>query len=604
MKENQQLRCIALKLGVSGTATPIAQTRLYKDSYGFVKLQVYAPITQNTQSPVCTAFCTTTDESGKVKISTGNYNLLYVGEFDLDGKGYSLFESYMPKEFTKVATAPDGLKITFNYYDTEAVVDEHGEVVLDSDGMPKRRATDLLVSSTYTTTVYQGGWNNEGVELNLSTSEASQIVENMRNISAVQLDVLDIQDGMQTLANDLASEVERASGVEATLDEAIGNVSKNVDELKASVEQTSETIEQTRKDAEEMLGQVQNELEKTSQVVNDASAIVDDAKTAVENISQDIREYKNQIDDTVADLENQIIQGGGGSEILVDGKLQAQVKFNSAPQEQLDLKVDTFGRGDIEVVLPKLKALLRAYADSFIGTEDEVTDEEFEELWQQVTQDPDTDIFESYAQFQQALFFPNTWGGAGYLNKVKSEITNGKIYVKTVAFRDKETDDISMFQVCTSDEVSGQLDFALINSADNSELTGHIKVINDNALGYSDASYGWTVGNSTIKLPRKGLYLVEFTTDIDATGFGLVMQNCSIGTYYGQGYAGGAAEVYTSFITRAYNKDSSGQNNYFYAKVFPYRDTSTNTLKLHVELPDNSISVEIEPSYVKYYQII
>ena len=26
MKENQQLRCIALKLGVSGTATPIARS--------------------------------------------------------------------------------------------------------------------------------------------------------------------------------------------------------------------------------------------------------------------------------------------------------------------------------------------------------------------------------------------------------------------------------------------------------------------------------------------------------------------------------------------------------------------------------------------------
>ena len=36
MKEIQQLRKIAVRLGVSGTAIPIAETRLYKGGDGFV----------------------------------------------------------------------------------------------------------------------------------------------------------------------------------------------------------------------------------------------------------------------------------------------------------------------------------------------------------------------------------------------------------------------------------------------------------------------------------------------------------------------------------------------------------------------------------------
>ena len=40
-----------MRLGVSGTAIPIAETRLYKGGYGFVVLQCYVPVTQN-RSPV------------------------------------------------------------------------------------------------------------------------------------------------------------------------------------------------------------------------------------------------------------------------------------------------------------------------------------------------------------------------------------------------------------------------------------------------------------------------------------------------------------------------------------------------------------------------
>ena len=103
MESRQQaLRTIALKLNVSGTAEVLDETKLYKDSYGFVKLQAYAPKTQNTQAPVCTVFCTTQNEFGVEQTSDKNHNLLYVGEYTLDGQAYLLFESYLPKEFTSV----------------------------------------------------------------------------------------------------------------------------------------------------------------------------------------------------------------------------------------------------------------------------------------------------------------------------------------------------------------------------------------------------------------------------------------------------------------------------------------------------------------------
>ena len=70
MKEIQQLRKIAVKLGVSGTVIPLAQTRLYKGGYGFVVLQAYVPYTQNrspTTSPLCRVFRTTLDRCGNRK---------------------------------------------------------------------------------------------------------------------------------------------------------------------------------------------------------------------------------------------------------------------------------------------------------------------------------------------------------------------------------------------------------------------------------------------------------------------------------------------------------------------------------------------------------
>lgn len=186
MSKQQALRNFAVKLNVSGTAEILDEPYLYAGSYGFIKLQVYAPKTQNTEAPVCSAFCTTRDEQGREKVSTNNYNLLYVGDYALDGLEYLLFECLMPKEFTAAVTDYNGLQITFNYYDTEPTLDGAGNPQYDDNGVLKRHTTDLLVSSRLITTVKPGGWNNAGVELNITSAEAAQIGRNTRAIRQIE----------------------------------------------------------------------------------------------------------------------------------------------------------------------------------------------------------------------------------------------------------------------------------------------------------------------------------------------------------------------------------------------------------------------------------
>lgn len=205
--ENRQhaLRSIVLKISANGTAEVLAEQRLYQGSYGFIKLQVYVPKTQNTEAPILSAFCTTVDELGKEKISTHNYRLLFVDEYEIDGLGYLLFERYLPKEFTETVTQPNGLKITLNYNDSAPTRDEAGTVLLDSNGIPERHATDLLVSSRYITTVYPGGWNDESMELDISDAEAAQIAENMRDIEDLQETV----EGVKSHIDDITEKAEQ-----------------------------------------------------------------------------------------------------------------------------------------------------------------------------------------------------------------------------------------------------------------------------------------------------------------------------------------------------------------------------------------------------------
>lgn len=223
------LRNIAVKLNVSGTAEVLDEQRLYKDSYGFIKLQVYAPDTQNTDAPVCTAYCTTIDALGREKVSTRNHKLWYVGDFELDGANYLLFERYLPKEFTQTVGE---LKITFNYYDSAPTTDSNGKPVLDANGVPTRHATDLLVSSRYTTTVHAGGWNDDSVPLDINSAEAAQIGENMRNIAELQSDVQGLNNYIVDAMGEIATEKARAEAAEKELSDRIDEANRQVESVR------------------------------------------------------------------------------------------------------------------------------------------------------------------------------------------------------------------------------------------------------------------------------------------------------------------------------------------------------------------------------------
>lgn len=116
MKEIQQLRRIAVRLGVSGTAIPIAETRLYKGGYGFVMLQCYVPVTQNrspTTSPLCTVFRSTVDKFGNRKqFNKDIYNMLYVDDAVIENAKYMVFECPLPSAFTDTVGE---LEMVFTY---------------------------------------------------------------------------------------------------------------------------------------------------------------------------------------------------------------------------------------------------------------------------------------------------------------------------------------------------------------------------------------------------------------------------------------------------------------------------------------------------------
>ncbi len=121
MQEVQHLRRIAVKLGTSGTAIPIAETRLYKGGYGFVVLQCYVPNTQNrspTTSPLCTVFRSTVDKFGNRKqFNKDIYNMLYTTDAAIENAKYMVFECPLPKAFTD--TVGD-LEMVFNYSEVNA----------------------------------------------------------------------------------------------------------------------------------------------------------------------------------------------------------------------------------------------------------------------------------------------------------------------------------------------------------------------------------------------------------------------------------------------------------------------------------------------------
>lgn len=141
MKEIQQLRRIAVKLGVSGTAIPIAETRIYKGGYGFVGLQCFVPYTQNRSSdtsPLCTVFRTTIDKFGKRKqFNNDIYNMLYVGYVEMENAKYMVFECMLPKAFTDTVGE---LELVFTYSEVNA----------------EDKAVSRLASGVYRTNVFDG----------------------------------------------------------------------------------------------------------------------------------------------------------------------------------------------------------------------------------------------------------------------------------------------------------------------------------------------------------------------------------------------------------------------------------------------------------------
>ena len=170
MKEVQQLRKIAVMLEVSGTVTPLSETRLYKGGYGFVTLQCYVPITQNRSedtSPLCTVFRATLDKFGNRKqFNTEIYNMLRVdvrrensGELvegvEFDGVKFMVFECPLPKAFTDIVGE---LELVFTYFEVNN----------------ENKVASRLSSGIYKTTVYDGVVS-DGDIIALSKAEASRL---------------------------------------------------------------------------------------------------------------------------------------------------------------------------------------------------------------------------------------------------------------------------------------------------------------------------------------------------------------------------------------------------------------------------------------------
>lgn len=230
------LRTLALKLNVSGTAEVLDETRLYQGGYGFIKLQIYAPKTQNTEAPLCTVFKTTVDELGREKVSGVNHNLVCAGEYALDGEIYLLFENYLPKSFTEIA---GDLKITVNYYDTAPTLDSDGNTLYDVNGVPLRHATALLISNQYVTKVEKGGYNADGVKLAINSAEAAQINDNTLRIISLEYDVSGLHNNIDIAVDEIHAQYE------LVVDEGGKLVAASAESARNAARSATEASEQT-----------------------------------------------------------------------------------------------------------------------------------------------------------------------------------------------------------------------------------------------------------------------------------------------------------------------------------------------------------------------
>lgn len=297
------LRTLALKLNVSGTAEVLDETKLYQGSYGFIKLQIYAPKTQNTEAPLCTVFKTTVDELGRERVDGVNHNLVYVGEYALNGETYLLFESYLPKPFTD--TAGD-LKIIVNYYDTAPTLDTDGNTLYDTNGVPRRHATALLISNQYKTRVEKGGYNADGVELQINSAEAAQINDNTRRIISLEYDVAGLHNYIDTAVGEIKEQYELVVEEGGKLDVAIekaNTIVATASSYAATAQKANEEAEESRQAAESAKNEA---LVYAGDAALSASTATEKAKAAAESADR-AQELTDNLDDTVKAAAEQIV---------------------------------------------------------------------------------------------------------------------------------------------------------------------------------------------------------------------------------------------------------------------------------------------------------
>lgn len=297
------LRTLALKLNVSGTAEVLDETKLYQGSYGFIKLQIYAPKTQNTEAPLCTVFKTTVDELGREKVSGVNHNLVYVGEYTLNGEVYLLFENYLPKPFTD--TVGD-LKITVNYYDTAPTLDASGNTLYDTNGVPRRHATDLLISNQYATRVAKGGYNADGVELQINSAEAAQINGNTLRIISLEYDVAGLHNYIDTAVGEIHAEyelvVEEGGKLDVAIDKA-NTIVATASSYAATAQKANEEAEESRQAAETAKNEA---LGYAGDAANSANTATEKATAAAASAAR-AQELTDNLDDTVKAAAEQIV---------------------------------------------------------------------------------------------------------------------------------------------------------------------------------------------------------------------------------------------------------------------------------------------------------
>jgi len=177
MKTVERMRKIAVALDASGSVETVENTKLYRGSFGFVKLQCYVPVTQasaGAAKQLCTVHRAVLDEYGRRKtFNQEKYNMVYVGTTERNGKEYMLFESPLPKPYTDTTGA---LQLVFNY------------VATDSRG----NGIALLTSETYETTVDEGGAADGTLTLTLPEHTAGQVNSNTAAIEQLKSDIEDL----------------------------------------------------------------------------------------------------------------------------------------------------------------------------------------------------------------------------------------------------------------------------------------------------------------------------------------------------------------------------------------------------------------------------